>query len=104
VPEELISRDTLVKIFAELHLMEGLYIHGTINETDSVYNLEAYRQGIYSKFNIEQERFEETYNFYVQYPQLLYTLYDEVIIELERYREESQNLSSESEGSTSSPE
>jgi hypothetical protein len=82
--------------------MEGLYIHGTINETDSVYNLESYRQGIYSKFNIDAQRFEETYNFYIQYPQLLHAMYDEVMVELEIYRNSAQSFYPDSTESSSS--
>jgi hypothetical protein len=97
IPEGLIPRDTLVQIFTELHLMEGLYIHGAINEYDSVKNVEAYRLWIYEKFNIDKKKFEETYDFYIQLPQLLDEMLVEVISGLEKIKDEVQNNYSTSE-------
>jgi hypothetical protein len=95
IPSSVVTRDTMVMIFTDLHLLEGLYIHNSVSENDSVKNTEAYRQGLFEKYSISKERFEESYNWYISNPELLDGIYSEVLNELSRMKAETENLSSE---------
>jgi hypothetical protein len=90
VPEEYIGRDSMALILTELHLLEGLYVHGSLKDRDSVHTVEAFRKGVMEKFSLTEERFTESYNFYIEHPSTLGEIYVQVMNELSRKKAETE--------------
>lgn len=83
VPADVISRDTMIVVLAEIHLAEASIQVLNVEVKDS---LKAVSFGLYnyifSKHKITQELFKKSFDFYRSEPAYLHAMYDEVITHL----------------------
>lgn len=80
--KEYVSRDVLVNVIAEIHLMDGITndirYYRKFNPGDSI---DLY-SSVFNKYGIDRKKYERTINEYSKYPQLLNHVYDEVLMKL----------------------
>ncbi len=65
-PEDLIPEDQMVSILVEVHLLESKVKNLSIKDTDSakvVY--EHYEKLLFADFNITQDQYERSFNYYI---------------------------------------
>ncbi|MFN0187458.1 MAG: DUF4296 domain-containing protein [Bacteroidia bacterium] len=83
VPSDVISRDTMIVVLAEIHLAEASIQVLNVEVKDS---LRAVSFGLYnyifSKHNITQELFKKSFDYYRSEPAYFHAMYDEVITHL----------------------
>lgn len=79
---EFVSRDVLVNVITEIHLMDGITndikYYRKFNPGDSI---DLY-SSIFDKYGIDRKKYERTINEYSKSPQLLDKVYDEVLMKL----------------------
>ena len=66
-PEDLISEDQMVSLLVEVHLLESKIKNLTIRPPDSakvVYD--HYENLLFADFNITQDQYERSFNYYVE--------------------------------------
>ncbi len=83
VPDDVISRDSMIVILAEIHLAEATIqvLNVDLNDSTKIASFGLYRH-IFSKHKITQELFKKSFDFYKSEPAYFHTMYDEVITNL----------------------
>lgn len=81
-PPGLISQDSMAVILADIHAVEALINHGLLINNNAPATASAYYEGVYRKNKVSRKRFEESYNFYKENPEVLSKIYDKAIEEL----------------------
>lgn len=83
IPYDVIPRDTMIVVLAEIHLAEATIqvLNVDLNETTKIASFGFYRH-IFSKHNITQELFQKSFDFYRTEPAYFHAMYDEVITRL----------------------
>tara|TARA_B100000780_G_C20984055_1_gene393357 strand:- start:22 stop:456 length:435 start_codon:yes stop_codon:yes gene_type:complete len=94
VPENVMSKEEMVEVISESQLIEAIRQRGTILPKDLNPQDEAKRQYalLFEKHNITEDQFKESYQWYLEHPQLLAEIYDLV---LEQLTKEQANIQSE---------
>lgn len=83
-PSNLIARDTMVKLIAEMHLLESSFGIKIFDEKKITTSRNAIKSKIYKDYGISKERFFESYNYYVQQSQTIDSIYTDVISEISK--------------------
>lgn len=83
IPNDVIPRDTMIVVLAEVHLAEATIqvLNVDLNDSTKIASFGFYRH-IFSKHNITQELFKRSFDFYRSEPAYFHTMYDEVITRL----------------------
>ncbi|MBK7964641.1 MAG: DUF4296 domain-containing protein [Bacteroidetes bacterium] len=83
IPADVIPRDTMIVILAEIHLAEATIqvLNVDVNDSTKIASFGLYRY-IFSKHNISQDLFKKSFDYYRSEPAYFHTMYDEVITHL----------------------
>jgi hypothetical protein len=83
IPDDVIPRDTMIVVLAEIHLAEATIqvLNIELNDSTKKAAVGLYRH-IFSKHKISQELFKKSFDFYRNEPTYLHAMYDEVITRL----------------------
>jgi len=80
VPDEVIPRDSMIMLMADIHLAEArLLLGGGGGEMKN-----KYLQNVLYKHGTDTARFNRSFNFYSAHPDYFTKMYDEVIVEISR--------------------
>ncbi len=83
VPADVIPRDTMIIVLAEIHLAEASIqvLNVDVNDSFKAVSFGLYNY-IFSKHKITQELFKKSFDFYRSEPAYFHAMYDEVITHL----------------------
>ncbi len=84
-PEDLIPKEEMIKLLTEVHILEAKIKGLKIRPSDSakvVY--EHYEKLLFADFNITQEQYERSFNYYVDNTTEFKKIYDAVVDTLMR--------------------
>jgi hypothetical protein len=90
IPDEIIPREQMVQILADMHIADAAINYKTLGDTARLNNAEVYSQ-IFRKHDVTPIHYQESYQFYLSNPGLMNKMIDEVINELSRRQSEAQN-------------
>lgn len=83
-PTGLIARDTFVNVLTEVHLIEGVKKQRLLrNDEEGAVLLRHYVE-LFERYQINENRFKETYQWWYQHPKEMDGLLEEVAAELTR--------------------
>ncbi|MBK7681287.1 MAG: DUF4296 domain-containing protein [Bacteroidia bacterium] len=83
VPADVIPRDTMIVVLAEIHLAEASIQVLNVEVKDSLKAVSfGFYNYIFSKHNITQELFKKSFDYYRSEPAYFHAMYDEVITRL----------------------
>ena len=77
IPAEILGKEKMTAILTDIHLVEGAKLGRRIMG-DTVL-ADVYYQKVFEKYEVSQEKFEESFNFYSDHPDIMDKLYDQVI-------------------------
>ena len=87
IPEWILSEKEFVSILKEVHLAEGEFELQKTNSKENAQNaLRNNYQTIYSNHNIDENKFQETLEYYANHPGELEEIYAKVLEELTKER------------------
>ena len=82
VSSEIIGKDTLVNILADMHVIEASFALGHLDSANNEIKPENVNKAVLEKYSISRSRFDTSYNYYISKPREFNQLYDEVINKL----------------------
>lgn len=77
IPQGVLSQDSMVDIMVDVHLAEGGRSGGMRMYNEAL--IKDFYHAIYAKYDIDKERFEHSFNFYNQNPDIMLDMHDRVI-------------------------
>ena len=83
-PSDLIPRDSIIEVMKEISLVEAVYqkrMINTLNQRDSAITLFA---KIFAEYNISQDRFTRSFEWYKRDPNEAEKLFDDIISKLSK--------------------
>jgi len=87
IPEEFLSKKEFASILKEVHLAEANFeLQKTNGKEDAQNELMYSYQTIYSNHHIDENKFQETLNYYANHPDELEEVYAKVLEELTKER------------------
>lgn len=91
IPENVIPQDEMTDILVEVQIVEGALIYK--RSTGQIYNdfRDYYYTFIFDKYNITQEKFDRSMDFYKENLEVLDKIYEEVLKRLEAKKREIDN-------------
>ena len=87
-PENIIPEDEMVNIIIDIQILEATYNSRLIHEDDRNERMERYYQEIFEKHQTSSELFNESYTYYEENPEILQSIYEEVLEKLEAIQTE----------------
>ena len=85
--QNLIARDTFVQVFTEVHLIEGVKKQRLMRDDEQGLIILQHYVELFERFDVNEERFKSTYQWWYQHPAEMDGLLEEVseaLSELER--------------------
>ena len=87
VPDSVIPKPTMIKILADLSLLESARSQNFLNKTDSMGrvilpDISAMQEEILKKYNLSKRQYESSFRFYTTHPEIIMGLYEEAMNEL----------------------
>ena len=82
-PDSLISREKLVLILADIHMIDAAITAANKRRNDTTGMSQAYYQVIFDKYRITRNSLQKNLDFYKQDPEDFSMIYDEVVKYLE---------------------
>jgi hypothetical protein len=93
VPEDVIPRDTMIVVLAEIHLAEASIQVLNVEVKDSLRAVSfGFYHHIFSKHKITQELFKKSFDYYRSEPTYFHAMYDEVITHLSEEQAKYSNI------------
>jgi len=81
-PEGLMEREEFKETLLDAQLIEARLNHEMILEQMKTLPVEKYYEELFEKHQVTKEKFEKTFNYYTEHPDLLKEIYDEIMTEL----------------------
>ncbi len=88
IPDSIISQDSMVHILTDVHIQEAIMNQYSMEGRHMKINPLKQYQLIFDKYNISKERYDSSYQFYLDNPTLLNKIYENVVIELTKKQTE----------------
>ncbi len=88
VPEELLPRDKFLSVLIEAQLIEARTNHELVIEQRSDSPVERYYEEMFKEQGVSRAAFDSTYAYYARRPEQMKAIYEEVLTELTRSKEE----------------
>jgi hypothetical protein len=88
VPNYVISKDSMVLILTDVHIQEAMMNQYSQEGRHMKMNPVKQYQLIFDKYHISKERYDTSYQFYLDNPALLNKIYENVVIELTKKQAE----------------
>lgn len=104
IPDYVITQDSMVHILADVHIQEAMMNQYSQEGRHMKMNPVKQYQLIFDKYKISKERYDSSYQFYLDNPSLLNKIYENVVIELTKMQAEIEQDKSIDTGATSKPE
>lgn len=89
-PNGVIEEEQMVEILTEVELTQA-FVKLKMAEMDSI-NQEALYQNIFERYNVSQEKFNQSLKHYVTYPEILEDIYSRVIVRLSERQAETERV------------
>lgn len=86
VPDDIITRDSMVSALVDMHLIEGAKV-GQKVMGDTV-KINTYYAKMYTKYGVTKEQYQKSFNFYSEHPEAMNKMYQEVIERLNKIQQE----------------
>ena len=86
-PEDIVSRDTLIEILANIHVFESAN-QIAMDHSKFEFNLYLSYKSVFEKYEVTEGRFRESLNYYSSDPKQLELIYDDVIIRISEIQAE----------------
>ena len=87
VPEGILDRETFKKVLTEAQLIEARVNQELVNVQRSQVPVEKYYEEVFVQFQIDEEQFKRSFEYYSSRPEELRAIYEEVIAELSRRKD-----------------
>ncbi|MCI5057160.1 MAG: DUF4296 domain-containing protein [Flavobacteriales bacterium] len=87
VPTSLIQEREMVNIIADMQLIEAIYRKNQFEDYDSL-KIKSYYARIFIKYNVDQEQFDKSLDYYQKSPRKMERIYTQVIDKLSALEEE----------------
>jgi len=82
IPEDILPQEKMVSILTDMHIAETM-ARNTIHLGDTnVQKVINYYAVIYKKNNITEETFKKSFDYYIQHPLLLDSVYSDIITKI----------------------
>lgn len=88
IPDYVITQDSMVQILTDVYIQETMINLYNQQGQHMKMNPEKQYQLLFNKYNISKERYDSSYQFYLDNPALLNKIYENVIIELTKKQAE----------------
>ena len=85
--KDIVPEDKMVEIMVDLQLIEGII---AVRDTDPE-EVNAYYQSIFDKYQINREVLDKNIQHYSEHPEILESIYQEVITELSKKQAKVEN-------------
>jgi len=79
IPTDVISRDSMISIIADLHLADAILLNTNVQSKISNISSNYIYKKVLDKYKITKQRFDYSINYYAENPSLLDSLYYKVI-------------------------
>jgi hypothetical protein len=90
-PKGAIDRKTMAKILADIHLVEAKVSRLSLQDYDSTkIAYKELEQQVMKKYKTDTSTYRASYNYYVTNPELMTSIYDETLANLEEMRKQNQ--------------
>ena len=87
-PDNLIEKDKMADILAEVLVLEAKVSRVSINNIDSTRTIYKYLENqIYKKYSTDSATYRSSYQYYIKKPQVLKAIYDDSIKNIEKLRD-----------------
>lgn len=88
IPDYVISQDSMVHILVDVHIQEAMMNQYSQEGRHMKMNPVKQYQLIFDKYKISKERYDSSYQFYLDNPSLMNKIYENVVIELSKKQAE----------------
>jgi hypothetical protein len=82
VPENILSKEKMVQVLTDIHIAEAEMSLGAFPDSSSKEKISF--QKIFEKEQITKEQYETSLSFYIDHPEMLNEIYQEVLNELSK--------------------
>ena len=91
VPANILSEEKMAKVMADVHLLEAALNIGSYSKDNLILNNVNPTSDILKKNGVTKAQFDESFQFYTEYPQLLVKVYQLVLNDLSKMQAEVMN-------------
>lgn len=83
-PKYLLHKDKFTEMMVEVQLVEGMKVHKLGPKREKSPDMEAMYANIFAKYDVEQEDFQATYDYYKSRPEEMELIYEQVLDSLSK--------------------
>ena len=88
MPEGLLDREKFKEVLLDAQLLEARYNHEVVVEHKQEVPMKQYYEQVFEKHGTDNEQFQRTFQYYTARPEELKAIYEEIIVELGRRKDE----------------
>jgi hypothetical protein len=88
IPKDIIAKDTMVQLLTEMHLLESSLGIRIFEERKISNTRNLLKAKIYSNYHVSKDRFLKSYDFYAKQPNVIDSMYVDVISEITKRQAE----------------
>jgi hypothetical protein len=82
IPPDVMNKEQMENILYDMHLAEGIVGYQSSGLDSNARKVLGYYEQIYKKNNLTKEQFIHSYDFYIQHPVMLDSIYSNIITKL----------------------
>lgn len=86
-PADLIPRDAFVQVLADVQMIEARINHEMVVDQRTDSPAQRYYDELYTERKITKDLYARTYQWYVEHPEQLKAVYEDVLVELGKRKE-----------------
>ncbi len=83
-PDGLLDKDKFTEVMVDVQLVEGMKVHKLGPKREKSPDMEAMYANIFAKYDITQEGFDATYDYYKARPEEMELIYEQVLDSLSK--------------------
>jgi hypothetical protein len=88
VPDNLLGKDSMITVLIDVHIADAAANLSSFNQHELPPDKEKLFREVYSKHGLTKAKFDSSFIFYSQHPELFEKIYEEVIIGLSKRQAE----------------
>ena len=85
IPADVLNKEQMESILYDMHLAEGIVGYEVRSSDSNARRVLGYYEQIYKKNNITKAQFNTSYQFYIQHPVMLDSIYSNIITKLSEH-------------------
>jgi len=89
IPENILSKEKMAQVITDIHLAEAQASLRSLPDTTSKGSISF--QKIFDKDSISKQQYEESLSFYIEHPEMLDSVYAQVLNELSKMQGQAAN-------------